>query len=315
MKTILTLMMVLSVAGVMAQKNKKEKVEKIDSTVVIIQKDSKITIDSSFFENGSVAENGDSTTIKVGKLKIVIVDNDKDKKVIIDEKVVMEKDNGNDDDDKEDDWWRKNGTAYWSGIGINTNGFLNATGKIANGDDSYFLQLDHARSIGFNLNFAQKRFPIIKEYVGLTTGLGLQWNRYALKNNVNVGYASDSIFGTENVDVTFKKNFFRSTYLQVPLLLEFSTNREPSKAWHLSAGVIGGIRIGSSWRTKWEADGKTNRNNEKATYHFQPFQAMATVMLGYDNWNIYVNYGLTEVFEKGKGPEFSPVTAGVFFNF
>jgi hypothetical protein len=315
MKTISTLIMVLSVASVMAQKNGKNNKEKIDSTVVVIEKDANIRLDSSFFENGSVVESGDSTTIKIGKMKIVIVDNENDKKVIIDEKVIMEKDANDDDDDGNDDWYKKGGTAYWSGIGINTNGFLNAAGKIASGTDSYFLQLDHARSIGFNLNFAQKRFPIIREYVGLTTGLGLQWNRYALKNNVNVVYSSDSIYGTENTDVNFKKNFLRSTYLQVPLLLEISTNREPSKAWHISAGVIGGIRIGSSWKTKWENEGKTNKNNEKSNYHFQPFQALATVMLGYDNWNIYVNYGLTEIFEKGKGPQFSPVTAGVFFNF
>jgi len=261
--------------------------------------------------------NGDTTRIKLGKKNIVIVENksgDKkgETKVIIDEKVIIE---DNEDDDKPNKGENRNGTAHWAGIGINSNGFLNTDGKIVSGADAGFLEQDFARSIGVNFNFLEKRFPIFREYIGVTTGLGLQWNRYALKRNVDVVVTDSLTYGLTNSLVDYKKNLLRSTYLQVPLLLELTTNRDDSKAWHIAAGVVGGIRVGSSWRTKWEDGGKTNKNKVNSNHNFNPFQAYATAIVGYHNINLYVNYGLTQVFEKNKGPEYTAVSAGVLFNF
>ena len=169
--------------------------------------------------------------------------------------------------------------------------------------------------VGFNFNLVEKRFPIFREYVGLTTGLGIQWNRYALKNNVDVMVSADSTYGIENTTVDYKKNVLRSTYLQIPLLLEITTNKDNDKAWHISAGVVGGIRIGSSLKTKWEEGGKTNKDKVKSNYNFNPFEAHATAIVGYGDISLYVNYGLTQVFEKDKGPNFAPVSAGILLNF
>lgn len=287
-----------------------------DTTVIISSKSDKISLDD--LGELEIDEKSDSTKIKLGKMKIVVVeDKDKKKKVIIDEKVIVENDeivtNENEEDLKKSKGGK--GEGHWSGFGITANGFLNADGKVSSGTDSYFLQQDYARSIGFNFNLFEKRFPIFREYVGLTTGLGWQWNRYGLKNNVDVVYSSDSTYGVENTTLDYKKNVLRASYIQVPLLLEFTTNSDNDKAWHLSAGVVGGIRVASSWKTKWETDGKTSKNKDKSTYNFQPFQAYATAMIGYGDWSLYVNYGLTEVFEKNKGPKFSPVQAGIKFDF
>ena len=263
--------------------------------------------------------NGDTTRIKLGKTNIVIVENKSgekkgEKKVIIDERVIIENDEitSKDDEDKKSN---NNGEGHWAGIGINSNGFFNAEGKIATGTEAGFLELDHARSIGFNFNLIEKRFPIIKEYLGITTGLGFQWNRYALRNNVEVMVSPDSTYGVMNATVEYKKNVLRSTYLQIPLLLEITTNKDNDKAWHISAGVVGGIRIGSSLKTKWEETSKTNKDKVKSNFNFNPFEAHATAIVGYGDINLYVNYGLTQVFEKDKGPNYAPVSAGILLNF
>jgi hypothetical protein len=175
--------------------------------------------------------------------------------------------------------------------------------------------LDYARSIGVNLNLLEKRFPIFKEYIGLTTGLGIQWNSYMLKNNVDVFSNQDSTFGVANGFIDFRKNELRATYLQVPLLIEFNTNKNNEESWHFSLGVVGGIRIGSSYKTKWEEDNKTRREKVKSNFNLNPFQAYATAIVGFEDVNIYLNYGLTQLFEKGKGPNLSPINAGILFNF
>lgn len=287
MKTILLTIATMSCISLTAQVT--EPIKAQEGTVTIDTLRQTITVD-----NG-----GDTTRIKLGKKTIVIIEDDDDE------------DERGDDDERGD----RTREGHWAGFGINTNGFLNADGKIATGDAAGFLELDHARSIGFNFNLVEKRFPIFREYVGLTTGLGIQWNRYALKNNVDVMVSADSTYGVENTTVDYKKNVLRSTYLQIPLLLEITTNKDNDKAWHISAGVVGGIRIGSSLKTKWEEDGKTNKDKVKSNYNFNPFEAHATAIVGYGDISLYVNYGLTQVFEKDKGPNYTPVSAGILLNF
>jgi hypothetical protein len=282
MKTILLTIATMSCISLTAQVTEPIKAQEGSVTIDTLRQT--ITVD-----NG-----GDTTRIKLRKKTIIIIE---------------------DDDDEDDEKGDRNGEGHWAGFGINTNGFLNADGKIAIGDAAGFLELDHARSIGFNFNLVEKRFPIFREYVGLTTGLGIQWNRFALKNNVDVMVSADSTYGVENTTVDFKKNVLRSTYLQIPLLLEITTNKDNDKAWHISAGVVGGIRIGSSLKTKWEDAGKTNKDKVISNYNFNPFDAHATAIIGYGDINLYVNYGLTQVFEKDKGPNFSPVSAGILVNF
>ena len=286
MKTILLTIATMSCISLTAQVT--EPIKAQEGTVTINTLRQTITVD-----NG-----GDTTRIKLGKKTIVIIEDDDDEE--------------RGDDDERGDRTRE---GHWAGFGINTNGFLNADGKIATGDAAGFLELDHARSIGFNFNLVEKRFPIFREYVGLTTGLGIQWNRFALKNNVDVMVSADSTYGVENTTVDYKKNVLRSTYLQIPLLLEITTNKDNDKAWHISAGVVGGIRIGSSLKTKWEEDGKTNKDKVKSNYNFNPFEAHATAIVGYGDISLYVNYGLTQVFEKDKGPNYAPVSAGILVNF
>lgn len=294
-------------------------------TTIVISKNSLENGTLEEFEDIKIDEESDSTKINLGKMKIVIIeekgkDKKGQKKIIIDEKVIIDN-NGNIQNENlaknqdKDDKPEENEYAHWAGFGIMANGFLNSSGKISAASDAKFLELDYAKSIGANFNLLEKRFPIFKEYIGLTTGLGIQWNRYMLKNNVDVFSNQDSTFGVTNSFINYRKNVLRATYLQAPLLLEFNTNKNPEKAWHLSVGVVGGIRIGSSLKTKWSEDDKTRKERVKSNFNFNPFQAYATAIIGYHNVNLYVNYGLTEIFEKGKGPALSPVNAGVLINF
>jgi hypothetical protein len=308
-----------------ADGTQKQAIIKDGDTTIIITNNSRENETIEEFEDIKIDEESDSTKINLGKMKIVIIeekgkDKKAQKKIIIDEKVIIDKNgeiqkedqiNNEDEDERpdEDDF------AHWSGFGIFANGFLNNTNQIARKEDAPFLELDYARSIGLQFNLFEKRFPIVKEYVGLTTGLGFQWNRYMLNKDVNLMANQDSTYGISNGSIDYQKNVLRSTYLQAPLLIEFNTNKNSDESWHFSLGVVGGIRIGSSWKTKWEDDEKTRREKVKSNFNLNPFQAYATAIVGFEDINIYVNYGLTNIFVKDKGPTFSPVNAGLLFNF
>jgi hypothetical protein len=302
----------------------------------------------------SVDGSSDTTQIKIGNMKIVILgskdltDLDLNKledigggeipkgqrKIIIDERVIIE---NNDDrivwSDGEESYSFKKGTnkhkedndcdgcettsdgnAIWSGLGITANGFLNASNQIATDSELGFLTLDPAKSIGLQWNFAEKRFPIIKDYLGAVTGLGFQYNRYSLKGSYDLGVVNDTLIGI-NTGVNYTKNVLSSSYLQAPLLLQISTNKNPEKAWNISAGVVGGIRIDARQVQKWEADGKKNKDKTKDDFQFNPFQASLMATVGYGDWSLYMTYGLTDVFNEGSAPKVRGVNAGILLSF
>ena len=177
------------------------------------------------------------------------------------------------------------------------------------------MELDPARSIGLQLNFLEKRFPIIKGYLGVTTGIGVQWNRFALKGNYDINSTNDTIYGVENTSVNYSKNVLSSAYLQAPLLLQINTNKNPHESWTISAGVVGGIRVGGLHKTKWETNGNDNKDKTKDDFNFKPFSASLMALIGYGNWNIYMTYNLTDVFNEGSALSLRGVNAGILLSF
>jgi len=295
-----------------------------DTTIVITNKSiENLTIED--LEDINIDDKSDSTKIKFGKMKIVIIeDKTKDKKgqkkVIIDEKVIIDN-NGNIQNENEakrevdEAKPEENDYAHWAGFGGSANFFVTDNYAIADKDDALFLEIDFSRSASLNMNIYEKRFPIVNEYVGLTTGLGFQFSYYELKNNIDITVSSDSTFGVPNLTNDFSTNRLQLFYLQVPLLLEFNTSKNPDKNWHLSFGVTGAFKMGASYLKKWKNDGEKYKDKMRSNFNINPFQAYGTAMIGYGNYNAFIHYGLTSLFEKGKGPAFSPVNVGVMFNF
>jgi hypothetical protein len=258
----------------------------------------------------------DTLKLKMGNKRIVVIEKENageknKRKIIIDEDVTFK----NEDEEEILEPIEDTKRAHWAGFGMGLNPLMNANGKFATESDAPFLVLDYGKSLNFQFNVWDRRFPIYKDYIGLSTGLGFQWNRYGLQKNVDVMANADSIYAINNTTVNYSKNVLRSTYLQVPLLLDFDTHADRDKSWHLSIGVIGGVRVGSSLKTKWENSGKPQRSKTTDDFNFSSLSANAYAQLGYRNTNLFVQYGLTEVFRSGKGPELSPLTAGILFSF
>jgi hypothetical protein len=203
----------------------------------------------------------------------------------------------------------------WAGLGLGVNGFMTYDNKLGVPENGAFLELDYASSVTVNFNFAEKRMRIIKDYLSINTGMGIQWNRYGIKNNYDIRFNSDSLYGTQNGQINYTKNVLKATYLQIPLLLEINTSKNPSKSFHIAAGVIGGYKLGSRLKTRWEDEGRNFKSKSKGHYFFNPFQAYLHASVGYGDVSLFVNYGLTRVFEKGKAPQMYPVTGGILFHF
>jgi hypothetical protein len=374
MKIKLLSAFLLSGLALFAQQNETKKIVKIqgnDTTIIMINtridqmdsmlseemkkvyiNDSSVTRVDVFMDTTilrSAANGSDTTQIKIGNMKIVILgskdltDLDLSKledigvgevpngqrKIIIDERVIIENDDerivlndgkdsytfekelGNDCNDAETSG---DGNSIWAGFGINANGFMNTNKEFASATELSFLTLDPAKSIGFQFNFAEKRFPIFKDYLGVVTGLGFQWNRYSIKGDYDFNVVNDTLVANAT-GINYTKNTLSSTYLQAPLLLQISTNKNANKAWNISAGIVGGLRIDARQIQKWEADDKKNKDKTKDDFQFNPFQASLMATIGYGDWSLYATYGLSDVFNEGSAPKVRGVNAGILLSF
>lgn len=234
----------------------------------------------------------DTTTINFRKKQYVIINKDKDSDSNI---------------DKSDDDFH-----HWAGFGMGVNGWL-SNGNIAMPKGQEYMRLNYGKSLNFQLNPFEKDIHIYKDYINLVLGLGFEWNQYEFSNKTRLNPDSSYTYGVIDSTNTFsyKKNRLKSTFVNVPILLEFNTNKDPKKAFHLAFGVIGGYKLGSRTRQIGTQNGQEIRIIKKDDYNLNPFRVNAHASIGYHNFTLYADYALTPLFENGKGPELSPFTIGV----
>lgn len=239
------------------------------------------------------SSSNDSTTINFRKKQFVIINKDKDS----DTEITVQTD---------DDFH------HWGGFAMGVNGWLsNNSFDMPKGQE--YMSLNYGKSLNFQLNPFEKDIHLYKNYINLVTGIGFEWNQYEFNNRTRLNPDSSYTFGTIDSSNVFgyKKNRFKSTFVNVPLLLEFNTSKKPNKAFHVAFGVIGGYKLGSRTRQILEKDGDEIRIIRKDDYNINPFRLNAHASLGYRNFTVFANYALTPLFERGKGPELYPFTIGV----
>ncbi len=236
----------------------------------------------------------DTTHIVIGKKRITITSNDSVDVEIKDEKRKSE--------------------AHWAGIEMGFNMLTNASMGTSFPNNPYW-ENDPARSLSWNWNIFEHKFQIVHEYVGITTGLGISFQQFALKNNYRIYDTPDSVYAQIDTVYRYDKNKLKATYLTVPLLLEFNTNIDADRSFYLAAGVIGSVRIGSKTKYVGEADGNEFKRKDKGTYGLSAFRVDGTVRLGYANWGVFANYSLIPLFETSKTTEVYPLTFGLSYNF
>lgn len=287
------------------KKVKVEKTAKTDTTFADLEKDLNAINKKS---------KTDTTKIRVGKLKIQVID-DGDNVVIQKEKGNEEWENwGNWDHDNNDfgSNVNQNFKPHWASLAIGLNNYMTADQSLTLPDTAQYLDLNTNRSVEVSLNFAELGIPIVKHRIGLVTGVGVKWNNYNFRNSNVVLHADSSIlYHSINDSVDFSKSKMSVFYLTVPFMLEFQVPVQ-ERPMYLAAGVEAGLKIGS--RTKMKtSNGVKNRN--KNDFHVNPYTLALAARLGYDTFGIYASYNMTSLFKIDEGPELYPFAMGITINF
>ena len=288
----------------MASHNK-DKQMKTKITLLIMLLAMISTANFSFAQEEEEENVPDTTRFKLGNTEFIIIDQDTMK--------VTDIEKNEDDDDKDDkmSWEERGDLAHWTGFDVGVNLLMN--NNFENKFEESHLDLDPAKSFYYGFNLFEYFIKFGTPHVGLTTGLGFSHTRFGLKdpylrltsnNDSTFAYADSSLLNG------FKTNQLRISHFNIPVLFTFNTSKNKKKNFHVSLGVIGGVRIASKMKYKYEVtEGNTDQSTQ-GRYNINPFHATATVRIGFRKIGIFANYNLLPLFEENKSRVAMPLTFG-----
>lgn len=242
---------------------------------------------------GSTFAQRDTTEVKISNMKITFLN------------------------DEETEEKKKAEIDLWRGFEFGVNGyFTDDNFGINNDPDNIYMELDYAKSLQFNWNIYEYNTGLGTEKVRFTTGLGFRFGRYAFKNSSRTLSFNDTVvFASLDSLKQFDKNFFNTSYLSVPLMFSVVPGKQLNKSFHLTMGAIVNYRIGSRTKQVYELNGQKRKDINRGHFHLNPFLLDLTLRAGAGGISVYTNLGVTGLFEKGKGPDYMPFSAGVSFTF
>jgi hypothetical protein len=202
--------------------------------------------------------------------------------------------------------------ANWGGFDF---GFVST-----NSSDEWSNKVFQSTSIGLNL--IEYKWPVFKQ-LGITTGLGFNFRTITLQNQYTM-VSTDSTITLESGYPTLydtlasiKYSTFNQSFLQIPVLLDFSTKTRQAKALSISAGVIGGLRMYANHQLQGKysnGDKFTNQMRDDKKFHSNLLNLDATLRVGYGAIGVFGTYSLTSLFHKDAAPKINPFCVGISFN-
>lgn len=174
------------------------------------------------------------------------------------------------------------------------------------------LDLIPGKSVNVNLHLFDQAIKLtangkLRLYYGTT----IQYNNYRFTENVTFASFNDSLQALPT-GYNLRKNKLLTTYVTIPLGLQFESKPDKLKhSFRFAAGPTVGYLIGSHTKQVSSKEGKEKNyddlNVEKLSYGLN-------AKIGYGHFNLYMNYSLSPLFQKGKGPELYPIAFGIIIN-
>ncbi len=303
-KLFTTLMSLFLVAGLLAQETTKTGkvtvVEDEEKTMVKIGDDGVVTVE----------EGRDTTKIKFGNKGVTIIEDEKGTSIDWDDLEDQKpKGNGDEDDEKK----RGKFKPHWAGFEIGINNYVNSDFSMVLAPENSFMDLNTSRSWNFNLNFMEYGIGLGTDKVGLVTGLGIEWSNYHFDGGNVISENEDGFIVEKtlmNDNASVQRSKLQTTYLNVPLLMEFQVPLG-KKRMFLSGGVIGGVKLGSKTKMVYTVNGDKQKDKVKDDFNMSVLRYGFTARIGYRNLKLFANYYPTSLFEKDKGPELYPFSVGL----
>ena len=148
-------------------------------------------------------------------------------------------------------------------------------------------------------------------FIKVSTALGITWNTYHFEKPITLQKDQDALHYTIDETRHFSKNLLRSKYLTMPVV--FSIYPAKDSKFEINLGAEGGLLLGAKTKQISDENGKVK---VRGNFNLNPVRYGLRFGMGYDNFNIYAKYYLSDVFANGEGPkDFRTVAIGINFGF
>jgi hypothetical protein len=200
------------------------------------------------------------------------------------------------------------------GLGFGACQLIDASSSLTRDSATQWLSLNNNRSTTWRIHLLEHKLPIYHEYIGIYTGLSIAFNGFGLASNSDLIETEAMGMFANTVDPAarrYTKNKLRITALQIPLMLEFDTNKDTQQSCSIAIGAIGAWVTSSLTKQKWEAESSSFTLRKKDDFLVNPLTLELCARFGYRNSALFFTYSLTPLFRKNIGSAVFPVTLGI----
>ena len=181
------------------------------------------------------------------------------------------------------------------------------------------FKLRAGKSVNLNVWFFMQRLNLIKHYVNLKYGVGVELNNYRYKSAITYkeggvipysgGMQTNAAFIFRD-SVAFTKNKLAADYVTVPLMLNFNSNPSSrKKGISISAGVSAGYLYGQRNKQKSSEGGK---DKNRGDYDLNRFKLSYVAELGLGSIRFYGSYSPQSFYDRSL--DMKPYTFGLRFS-
>ena len=205
----------------------------------------------------------------------------------------------------------RRGTDNFVNVYLGLNQFLE-DGELPDSDDLYSLHPINSTYLAVNFDNVTRIFkPLYLEW-----GVGLSYQDFSF-DNTRVEIIKDedagSITFTEVADIKGRKSKLNMSHINVHFIPTLSFGRYNS--FRIGFGVYGGYKIHSATKRKFnDMEGDKQKVKTNNNYYINQFKYGFRAQIGWDFFDLFFNYDVTELFEEEKtAPRLNPISFGIIF--
>lgn len=158
--------------------------------------------------------------------------------------------------------------------------------------------------------FIMYNVPFGKSPVSFSIGAGLGFHNLYSNTTINDIHADTIVFTPIPDSIDYRKSKLGLTYLDFPIEIRVVTKDKI----RFSVGVKLGYLLDA--KTKYKGDdvyGFESTVKYRKVEHVEKFRFGPTIRFGYDWIQVMGYFSVTQIFEKGLGPDLYPISVGLTF--
>lgn len=208
-----------------------------------------------------------------------------------------------------DKYYPRRGTENFVNVYLGLNNYLQDD-ELPNSNSLLSLQPLTSWYAGVNFDNVTHVFgPLYLDW-----GAGVSIQDFSFENTrVRLQKGASDITLTEDANITGRKAKLSMSHINLHFVPTISFGRY--RSFRVGFGGYAGYRIGAHAKYKYDdAEGDKQKEKIKDNWFINPFRYGVRATVGWDFFDLFFNYDLTELFEDDiNAPRLNPVTFGVIF--